>query len=253
MTAVGQTPSDPVDKYQWLEDVWGEKSMAWVKAENEKSAKVLESDPRFAGLAAEALKVLESKDRLPMPTMRGNQIYNMWQDSEHVRGILRRTTLTDYLTPTPHWQTVIDYDALGKQDGASWVAKGLNCLYPGDDLCLVSLSEGGEDAVTMREFSLKSGKFVTGGFVLPKSKQTVSWLDHDTLLVARDWGAGTMTKSGYPFVVKSLKRGEPLTQAKEVFRGNENDVRVSGVTLHDNAGHHATILARGIDFFSSEL
>jgi prolyl oligopeptidase len=253
MTIAGQTPSDPVDKYQWLEDVWGEKSMAWVKAENEKSAKVLESDPRFAGLEAEALKVLESKDRLPMPSMRGNHIFNMWQDVEHVRGILRRTTVADYLTSTPHWQTVIDFDALGKQDGVSWVAKGLNCLYPGDDICLVSLSEGGEDAVTMREFSLKSGQFVAGGFVLPKSKQTVSWMDKDTLLVARDWGSGTMTKSGYPFVVKMWKRGEALEQAKEIFRGSESDVRASGMVLHDNLGHQVTILARGLDFFHSEL
>jgi prolyl oligopeptidase len=29
------------DKYQWLEDVSGERSMAWVNAENERSAKAL--------------------------------------------------------------------------------------------------------------------------------------------------------------------------------------------------------------------
>ena len=42
-----------------------------------------------------------------------------------------------------------------------------------------------------REFDLKTGQFVPGGFVLPHSKQSVSWLDKDTLIVARDWGAGT--------------------------------------------------------------
>ena len=99
------------------------------------------------------------------------------------------------------------------------MANGLNCLYPGNGLCLVSLSAGGEDAETLREFDLKTGKFVEHGFVLPHSKQNVGWLDKDTLLVARDWGAGTMTKSGYPFVVKLWKRGQPLDQAKEVFRG----------------------------------
>ena len=44
-------------------------------------------------------------------------------------------------------------------------------------------------------------------------------MDRDTLLVSRDWGPGTMTKSGYPFVVKEWKRGAPLDEAKEVFRG----------------------------------
>jgi prolyl oligopeptidase PreP (S9A serine peptidase family) len=154
MSASGQD----VDKYQWLEDVSGDRAMAWVKAENARSAKVLESDPRFAGLEAAALKVLESKDRLAMPFQQGNEIYNTWQDAEHVRGILRRTTLTDYLTENPHWQTILDYDELGKRDKQSWVANGLICLYPGDDLCLVKLSAGGEDAETLREFIQTAGE-----------------------------------------------------------------------------------------------
>ncbi|MDP9171694.1 MAG: hypothetical protein M3N54_13845 [Acidobacteriota bacterium] len=151
----GQAPAEPADKYQWLEDVSGEKPMAWVKAENERSAKVLESDPHFAALEATALKVLESHDRLPLPSLNGSDVYNNWQDSEHVRGILRRTSLADYLTAQPHWQTVLDYDALAKKDNEKWVAKGRICLYPGDDLCLIALSAGGEDAVTLREFSLR--------------------------------------------------------------------------------------------------
>ena len=105
--------------------------------------------------------------------------------------------------------------------------KGRICLYPGDELCLVALSAGGEDADTLREFNLKTGKFVAGGFVLPRSKQVVAWLDQDTLLVSRDWGAGAMTTSGYPFVIKLWKRGQPLDQAKEVYRGAKTDMRAA--------------------------
>src|SRR6202050_2185255 len=118
-----------------------------------------------------ALKVLEAPDRLPLPDFREGAIYNVWQDAQHVRGILRRTSLSDYLTAQPHWQTVLDYDALAEQDKQKWVQKGLICLYPGNELCLVSLSAGGEDAETLREFNLTTGKFVAGGFVLPRSKQ----------------------------------------------------------------------------------
>src|SRR5271170_1021070 len=253
-TYVGaQTPAEQPDKYQWLEDVNGERSLAWVRAENERTAKVLKNDPRFAGLEADALKILESPDRLPVPVFREGEIYNTWQDAEHVRGILRRTTLSDYLTAQPHWQTVIDYDALATQDNEKWVQKGLSCLYPGDRLCLVSLSAGGEDAVTMREFDLKQGKFVDGGFVLPKSKQWVAWVDKDSLLVARDWGAGTMTKSGYPFVVKLWKRGEPLDQAKEVFRGTETDELAFAGMLDDDQGHHAAFVGRNVNVFETQV
>ena len=251
-----QSAEEQPDQYQWLEDVSGQRSMAWVKAENERSAKVIESDPRYAGLAAAALKVLESPDRLALPDFRAGAIYNIWQDADHVRGILRRTTLADYLTPQPHWQTVIDYDALARTDNEKWVEEGLNCLYPSDGLCMVALSAGGEDAQTLREFDLKAGmagEFVRGGFVLPKSKQDVTWLDRDTLLVARDWGAGTMTKSGYPYVVKLWKRGEPLAQAKEVFRGTEDDVSAGAETLHDGQGNTVTLLRRGINFFESQV
>lgn len=252
--AVAQSPSVSPDKYQWLEDVSGEASLNWVRAENQRSAQVLEKDPRYAGFQATALKVLESPERLPMPDLKGGDVYNDWQDAEHVRGILRRTSLADYLRAQPNWQTVLDYDALAKRDNEKWVGHGLECLYPGNQLCLVALSAGGEDAHTLREFDLKAGKFVDGGFVLGRSKQSVAWLDKDTLLVARDWGAGTMTKSGYPFVIKLWKRSEPLDQAKEVYRGRETDgLGTHAEVLHDGDGHRVTLVVRRPDFFRTEV
>jgi prolyl oligopeptidase len=252
-TQNSNTQSAQPDKYQWLEDVYGDRSIAWVKAENERSAKILEADPRFAGFEAAALKVLESPDRLPLPDLHPDAVYNTWQDAQHIRGILRRTSLEDYLKPSPNWHTILDYDALAKADNQSWVQHGITCLYPGDSLCLAALSAGGEDATTLREFDLRTGTFVPNGFTLPKSKQDAAWLNKDTLLISRDWGAGTMTKSGYPFVLKMLKRGQPLVAAKEIFRGNENDVLVSMAVMHDAQGHTATVLVRALDFFHSEV
>ncbi len=239
----------PQDRYQWLEDVFSPRSMAWVKGENERSAKVLLNDPRFPELNAMALKVLESPQRLPSPVFRNGEIYNTWQDAQHVHGILRRTTLADYLTEKPQWQTVLDYDALSQQDKQAWVAKGLTCLYPKDQTCLVQLSAGGEDAETLREFDLKTGKFVAGGFTSPHSKQSFAWVDKDHVMAARDWGPGTMTASGYAFVVKLWKRGEPLDSAKEVYRGTSTDVEVDPFALHDGQGNQAILFDRTRNIF----
>jgi prolyl oligopeptidase len=254
-TPAGTTPaadSSTTDKYLWLEDVNSPRSMAWVKSEDARSLKILESDPNYASYHAEALKLSQAPDRLPIPQQRDGEIYNFWQDATHTNGIFRKTSFADYLTKNPSWKTVIDYDALGKQDNTKWVSKGVDCLYPGDHYCMVSLSAGGEDADTQREFDLKTGTFVDAGFVLPHSKQQVSWLDKDTLIVARDWGPGSMTTSGYPFIVKLWKRGTPLDSAKEVFRGKDTDLSASGYTLHDAKGHALSLFVRGVTFFESQ-
>ncbi len=249
-----QAVPEQQDNYTWLEDIHGEKPMAWVKAENARTAAVIEQDKHFALLQAEALNVLESPDRLPDPEFRNGVVYNKWQDAEHVRGIVRRTTLKDYLTAEPKWETVLDYDALSKTDKQSWVGEGLTCLHPGDELCLVELSAGGEDAESMREMDLKTGKFVEGGFVLPRGKQSAEWVDKDTLLIGRDWGPGTMSEAGYPITVRQWKRGQPLESAKEVFRG---DVKDNGYgnnprVFVDGQGHHAVIVERNLSTFAHE-
>jgi prolyl oligopeptidase len=104
----------------------------------------------------------------------------------------------------------------------------------------VALSAGGEDAVTMREMNLKTGKFVEGGFVLPRGKQHVAWKDKDTLLIGRDWGPGTMSEAGYPITVREWKRGEPLESAKEIYRGDTKDNGYGDnphAVLTDGQGH----------------
>ncbi len=236
----------------WLEDVGSARAMAWVNAENAKTLKVLESDPRYPDLHAAALKVAETQDRIPTPHFLAGDIYNFWQDAEHVRGLWRKTTLADYRNPTPRWSKVLDLDVLAKSEGANWVWEGADCLHPAEARCLVSLSDGGEDAVTIREFDLPSRQFAQRGFDLPKAKQTSAWVDHDQVLISSDFGPGTLTESGYPYIVKSLRRGEPFTAAREVFRGTPKDVAVDVSTWVDGSGDTAVLLTRGVSFFENK-
>jgi prolyl oligopeptidase len=108
--------------------------------------------------------------------------------------------------------------------------------------------------VTVREINLPSASFVKDGFVLPHGKQRVAWEDPNTLLVAREWAPGEITKSGYPYIVKRIKRGQPLSAATEVFRGTANDggYGVSPFTLDDGDGNHAVFVSRPLSTFEAE-
>jgi len=249
----GAAMAEADDPFLWLEEVEGEKPLAWVKAQNERSLKLLQADARYADLEAKALAILEAKDRIPSPSFRAGQITNFWQDQTNVRGIVRRTSVESYMTENPQWETVLDIDALTKAESANWVFKGSSCLPPDETLCLVSLSNGGKDAVEVREFDTKAKAFVSGGFRLSDGKQSADWLDADTLYVAREWGPETMTESGYPFVVKKWKRGTPLDQAVEVYRGTQTDVAASAGMLRDEDGKvQAVMFTRSPSFFETE-
>ena len=244
------------DPYIWMEEIEGERAIAWAKAENERSLKLLEADPQFAGLHADALAILNAKDRIPGVRFAGNdELRNFWQDADHVRGIWRRTTLDSYRKENPDWGMLLDVDALSQSEAANWVWSGTDCLPPEDRLCLVSLSDAGKDAVTVREFDTRSRAFVEGGFRLPEGKHRLSWLDADTILVATEWEPGQLTTAGYPYIIKSIKRGQTLPQAHELFRGDARDggYGVDPNVLRDADGRVQGIVAsRPLDTFTAE-
>jgi len=250
----GFATSEATDSYLWLEDVEGERAMAWVNDQNTRSLGTLQGDPRYEGLHQTALDLVQARDRIPTPGFnRDGSVDNFWQDATHVRGIWRRATLDSYRTAEPQWETVLDIDALATADGKNWVYKGSSCLPPEETRCLVNLSDGGKDAVVVREFDRATRTFVDGGFNLPESKGGASWIDADTLLVSRDFGPGSLTTSGYPMIVKVLKRGQTMDQATTVFTGQPTDVSVSGYALRDADGViQATLINRGVSFYEGE-
>ncbi len=241
------------DPYLWLESVGSPRAMAWVNARNAYSTGKLEAELAYAANYAAALAIGGAKDRIPTPAFLGGAIYNFWQDEDHLRGIWRTTSLASYRTATPDWTTVLDIDALGKAEGKSWVWHGADCLEPEQRRCLIALSDGGEDATTVREFDRITGKFVDGGFTLPHGKQTVAWEDADHLLVAREWQPGDLTTSGYAYIVKRVARGAPLSAAVEVFRGTKDDTLVQPTVHRDGDGRQLTTIVRARDFFHYEV
>ncbi|WP_333897367.1 prolyl oligopeptidase family serine peptidase [Brevundimonas aurantiaca] len=243
------------DDHLALEQVDGAEAMAFVAEENRKSLAVLTGDPRYETFRAEAQAILTATDRIPSPSFLGDGVGNFWQDATNPKGVWRRTTLESYRTATPQWETLLDIDALSKAEGKDWVFKGADCLAPDETRCLINLSDGGKDAVVVREFDLTTKRFVDGGFNLPEGKHRIEWLDRDTLLVATDFGQGSLTESGYPFIVKTLKRGQTLAQAVEDYRGDASDggYGVSPAVYRDKTGRvTAVIITRPLDTFRSE-
>ncbi len=251
MQALAAPNASDEDPWLWLEEVQGETALAWVRERNALSRRQLEAWSGFADTRASLLEVLDAQDRIPAIARRGGFVYNFWQDAEHPRGLWRRTTLDDYRRPQPAWDTLLDLDALGRDEGENWVWGGATCFGPDYTRCLLQLSRGGADASVLREFDLGTRSFVEGGFELPEAKSEVEWLDRDTLYVGTDFGAGSLTDSGYPRIIKRWRRGQPLADAVTVFEARAGDVAAS-VSVERTPGFERTVFRRAPDFFTSE-
>ncbi len=238
------------DPNQWLEDVGGEKALDWVRAQNAVTQKALEASPDFDPIHKRLLSVYNSNERIPYVSKRGPYYYNFWRDAQHVRGLWRRTTLEEYRKKDPSWETVIDVDALAAAEKENWVWKDVQFCYPEYDRGLVFLSRGGGDAIVVREFDLKAKAFVRDGFALPEGKSEVTWRNRDSVYVGADFGAGSLTDSGYPRIVKEWRRGTPLSEARVVFEGQKGDVS-SSASVDDEPGFHREFVDRVIAFFTS--
>ena len=239
------------DPYLWLEDVGGEKPLEWVREQNAVSQPLLEGTPGFKALHERLVAIYNSRERIPQVSKRGEWLYNFWQDAANPRGVWRRTTLAEYRKAEPKWETMLDLGKLSADEKQQWVFKGSTCLYPKYERCLVSLSRGGSDAVEVREFDVATKSFVKDGFNTPESKGSVAWRDADSIYVAMDFGPGTMTKSGYPRIVKEWKRGTPIGEARTVFEGEEADVG-SGATVVNEPGRRYETIRRSVTFWEGE-
>lgn len=247
MASAQAQPADAADDpYLWLEQQQGAAALAWVKTRNDASLRALEAMPRFDDYRLRAEAALTEKQRIAWPRLveddlaannsgiLGQSVVNFWQDDRHVRGIWRETPLDAYLAGTPRWRTLIDLDAVSASEKRGWVWKGAHCLAPAYRRCMVRLSDGGKDAVVLREFDRETGGFVAGGFQTPEAKVTVAWSDADHLLIGTGMNDASLTASGYARQVRLWKRGTPLSGAPVLFNAEADDV--SAVAQSDLSG-----------------
>lgn len=240
------------DPYLWLEEIESEKSLDWVKNQNANSEKILTSNPLYENLQKKYLEVYNDKDKIAYPNIVGDYVYNLWQDEVYERGLWRRMSTKDYLNNNSNWETLIDLDALSKKEDKKWVFAGATFLEPSNEVCLVSLSDGGTDQNELREFNLTDKTFVTDGLVFPESKGGVSWIDKNKVLVARNFGKGTMTTSGYPSQIKILNRNSSMSEAKTIFKTDTTNLGAFPASFYDDNKQYIFIY-EAISFYESNL
>ncbi|MGY3208896.1 prolyl oligopeptidase PreP (S9A serine peptidase family) [Ewingella americana] len=239
------------DDFIWLEGIRDQSALEWAQQQNPKTTEQFATGEDFERVRQQVLTGLNSPAQIPGIYKCGEHWYNFWQDENNPRGLVRRTNLEEYRKAEPAWETVLDIDALGAAEGQDWVYHGLLHLKPDYRRALLVLSPDGGDASAVREFDLHSLSFVTDGFNLPVAKSRISWIDHDHLFVATDFGEDSMTTSGYPRTVKIWQRGTPLSAAVTQFSAQKSDMMAVGYHANSTGFEHDFII-RVIDFYRRE-
>ena len=218
-----EAPDD--DPYLWLEEIEGERALAWVEAQNAATLRRL-ADAQFATDRHLLKAIFDRPDNIPYPYRCGGRILNVWQDDANPRGLWRTTSLPSFRSKTPTWEVLLDLDALAAQEGEDWVWQGGATLPPAHERAILHLSRGGSDAVVLREFDISSREFVPDGFYLPESRSSIVWLDRDTLLLSSSLGAGMATRSGLARTIRLWRRGTDPLAAPVIFEAREDSAVV---------------------------
>jgi prolyl oligopeptidase len=213
------------DPYLWLEEVEGERALAFVAQQNQATLEKF-GGARFAADRDTLTDIFDRPDNIPFVTRRGRFLYNLWKDANNPRGLWRRTTLDEFRSPDPTWETILDVDKLAADESEDWIVSWVQTLPGNQARAILSLSRGGSDAAVLREFDIDTKSFVKDGFLLPEAKGSAAWLDADTLLLSSAFGEGMATTSGYAKTIRLWRRGTDVGQAPLLFETTPENMGV---------------------------
>src|SRR3954452_24313452 len=111
------------DPYLWLEEVEGRRANGWVTGQNARTLAAF-AGPAVEQDAATLAAIFDRPDKIALPGRRGPWLYNFWNDAAHPRGLWRRSTPESFTSDDPHWDLLLDLDALTAAEGEDWIWGG---------------------------------------------------------------------------------------------------------------------------------
>ncbi|WP_407115595.1 prolyl oligopeptidase family serine peptidase [Bradyrhizobium sp. LMG 9283] len=235
------------DPWLWLEEIEGRQALDFIERQNSLTLQAF-GGAAFARDRDILAAIYDRPDNIPYVGRRGDHLYNLWKDASNPRGLWRRTTLDEFRKTAPAWETVLDIDQLAASEGEDWLLNWISSS-PAHQRVILSLSRGGSDAVTLREFDIGTKSFVADGFVLSEAKGSVDWLDADTLMLSSAYGADMATTSGYARTIRLWRRGQPVEQAQVIFETTADRMRVYCGVDDTGSAPRAWIVDQ-VDFFN---
>lgn len=243
------------DGYLWLEQPHDAKALEWARQSTRSSTQALQALPAYAGLRQELGDVLKGQPAEADVVLLGERGLRFLKDPAHPYGRLQTRARNAGGGFDGEWRTVLDVAELRSREGIPFELQAYSlgdaCLAS-SARCLLRLSPGGGDEVEIREFDLNRGRFVDGGFQVPRSRAFVEWMGPDLLLVETTANGQPKTAAGWPAQVSLWQRGQALSEARPVYNAQASDAIVQlGSTR--NPAHPVGVITRAIDYSTFEI
>ena len=174
----------PQDDFIWLEDIYGEKPLEWVKEQNRRTEDKL-VDGQFTALEAGILEVLDSEDRIPVVTKRGCVLLQLLAGQGQPPRPAPAHHWESYLTDSPAWEIAAGCGCPGRGRGHRVGLRRLRLPPAGrrraatGGPCCGSPPTAATPCGCGSSTSRTAPSSTRRGFDIPVAKSYVSWLDQD--------------------------------------------------------------------------
>jgi prolyl oligopeptidase len=217
--AAPQQSTAPADKYAYLIPQSGAQALAWAKQQTDATRAKLEASPTFRAVLADMQAVHANESPLPRYHLLGTRRYLRFEHNQaHPYGRIEIAEVAPDGRSAGAWRTVFDLDAYNKTmpqpSTIKWLQPERECLA---DHCMIPLWLSGGQNNAYIELDLKTAQVLKEGFSIPPGRNSVAWLDEDTLAVAHTTGGARAMPSQFPAELHVWKRGTPLAQAPKIY------------------------------------